>query len=89
MSFITVVSTTVSVIEKEIFPNNIEINNPFLFILDSTLKTDTVIQSVDIDKDHIKVEDSKGQRLCDALILTMPVPQILALKGNIQQLISM
>lgn len=55
---------------------------------DSILKTDTVIQSVDVDKDQIKVEDSKGHRLCDALILTMPVPQILALKGNIQQLIN-
>lgn len=54
----------------------------------SIVQTDNLITAVDIVKGEIKVTTSSGSRLCDGLILTMPVPQILSLKGNMSELIN-
>jgi hypothetical protein len=48
-----------------------------------------LLTAVDIDEGQIRVTNSTGSRICDGLILTMPVPQILSLKGNISVLIGL
>lgn len=51
------------------------------------LQTDNLLTAVDIDEGQIRITNTTGSRICDGLILTMPVPQILSLKGNISVLI--
>ena len=53
------------------------------------MQTDNLPTAVDIDEGQIRVTNSTGSRICDGLILTMPVPQILSLKGNISMLIGL
>ena len=63
------------------------IQNVLIIFLGSKVQTDNLVTAVDIEEGQIKVTNSSGNSLCDGLILTMPVPQILSLKGNISELI--
>lgn len=60
------------------------------FFSDAELKFDHLIKRVDIEGDKIKLTSETGvTEECDAVVLTMPVPQILQLQGSIKDLIGL
>lgn len=60
----------------------------FLQKSDAEMKFDQLINRVDVEGDKIKLTSQTGAtEECDAVVLTMPVPQILQLQGSIKDLI--
>ena len=65
------------------------INNALIFLCsDVAVAKGQLLKDVSIATEKVKVTTDKGvSDLFDAVVLTMPVPQILQLQGDIQSLI--
>ena len=62
----------------------------YLFVIDISISKGQLVKDVSIAAGKVKVTTDKGvSDLYDAVVLTMPVPQILQLQGDVQAFIGL